>query len=107
VDDRPRNRLSGEGIGKGSSAEVSIQPPECARERANDALVVRIKAQHAASRETDGSPRIHAALKKEGVRWSQNRVARIMRTKGIKSVHRKRFKGTCPAPARDRNSLIL
>jgi len=66
--------------------------PECARDRANDALAVRIKAQDAASRETYGSPRIHDALKKEGVRRSQNRVARIMRTKGIKSVHSKRFK---------------
>jgi putative transposase len=66
--------------------------PECARTGKNVALMVHIKTKYAKSRETYGSPRIYDALKKDGVLCSENRVARLMRLKGIKSVHCKRFR---------------
>ena len=69
-----------------------LKRPESPRKRENTALVVQIKAEHARSRQTYGSPRIHDALQKEGVACSENRVARLMRQEGVKSVHSKRFK---------------
>jgi len=57
----------------------------CERERQNDALAVQIRAVHAESRGTYGSPRIHRALRKRGHRVGKNRVARVMRRHGIKA----------------------
>jgi len=50
----------------------------------------RIKAIHARSRGTYGSPRIHAELKADGVKVGHNRVARLMRETGIEGVSRRR-----------------
>lgn len=66
--------------------------PESDRKRESTGLVARIRAVHTKSRETYGSPRIHDALRKDGVRCGKNRVARLMRDERIISVHRKRFK---------------
>ena len=56
------------------------------------ALIVRIWS---ASRETYGSPRVHAALQAEGEWVSRKRVARLMRALGIRGVTRRR-PGTTP-----------
>ena len=48
------------------------------RSVADQALLVQIKAIHAASREVYGAPRIHATLRERGVRISRRRVARLM-----------------------------
>lgn len=69
-----------------------LKRPESTRHKENRALVVHIKAKHAKSRETYGSPRIYDALTKEGIKCSENRVARLMRKERVKSVHSKRFK---------------
>lgn len=69
-----------------------LKRPESLRSKENVSLVVKIKAKHKQSRETYGSPRIHDALKKEGLQCGQNRVARLMHKEGIKSVHSKRFR---------------
>ena len=66
--------------------------PESRRRKENRSLVVRIKAAHAKSRQTYGSPRIHDALKKSGIECSKKRVARLMHEEGVISVHHKRFK---------------
>jgi putative transposase len=50
---------------------------------ADRALSVRIRALHAASRGTYGSPRIHAALHRAQQCVSRKRVARLMRAQGL------------------------
>ena len=60
------------------------------RAQENGVLVGRIKAIHVRSRETYGSPRIHAELKADGVKVGHNRVARLMRETGIEGVSRRR-----------------
>ncbi len=53
--------------------------PESRRARENRQLVEQIRTIHSASRHTYGSPRVHAELVAQGVRCSENRVARLMR----------------------------
>lgn len=64
------------------------------REEENKSLLTRIKLIHAKSRETYGSPRIHAALQLEGETCSRKRVARVMKKAGIQAKMKKRFKVT-------------
>jgi len=65
-----------------------------ARSQANEALVLEIRAAHARSRNTYGSPRVFKALKEQGFRVGENRVARLMREQGIKSKTHRRFRST-------------
>jgi len=60
------------------------------RDQANSILVEQIQAIHAASRQTYGSPRIHAALQQQGIRCNRKRVARLMRNHGIRGCDRRR-----------------
>lgn len=53
-------------------------------------LTERIRAVHAASDATYGSPNIHAELRDEGTRVGRKRVARLMRAAGIRGVSRRR-----------------
>ena len=71
-----------------------------ARTKANAALQPRIVGIHAASRATDGAPRIHAELRAQGERCSRKRVARLMRLAGVAGRHRRRFRTTRRDPAR-------
>lgn len=64
------------------------------REEENNLFLVKIKRIHAKSRETYGSPRIHAALQLEGESCSRKRVARLMKKAGIQAKMKKRFKVT-------------
>jgi transposase InsO family protein len=57
--------------------------PPSQRQQANDALLAAIRREHEASRQTYGSPRIHAALKQRGWQVGRNRVARLMHNNGI------------------------
>ena len=50
---------------------------------ADERLRTRIKAHHAASGGTYGSPRIRSDLQAEGTRISRRRVARLMRKQGL------------------------
>ena len=68
--------------------------PESRRVRENRRLVVEIKAVHAASRGTYGSPRIHAEFKAREMHHGRNRIARLMRENGIKARQKKKFKAT-------------
>ena len=68
--------------------------PPSAREMANQRLYEQIKVVFEAGKKTYGSPRIHRKLNKKGVACSENRVARIMRLRGLKPKQSKRFKTT-------------
>jgi len=62
------------------------------RVRANAELGERIARIHGESRKTYGSPRITEALWAEGIRCGHNRVARIMRKRGLRGVQKGRFR---------------
>jgi putative transposase len=64
------------------------------RELSNRRLAIDIRAAHAKSRKRYGSPRICRELRKNGVRVSENRVARRMRVEGIQAKHRRKFRVT-------------
>lgn len=66
--------------------------PHSDRERANRALRATIERIHAESRGTYGSPRVHAALRREGFACGRHRVARLMRDEGIRSKTKRRFR---------------
>lgn len=55
------------------------------RARENQSLAIRIEAIHRNSRRTYGSPRVHRELARSGCRASENRVARLMRERGIRA----------------------
>ena len=55
------------------------------------ALTARVEAIHERSFGTYGAPRIHAELRDDGVRVGRKRVARLMRSKGLAGVCRRRF----------------
>lgn len=70
------------------------------RSRQDQALRRRITAIYDRSRQTYGSPRIHAELKEEGTAVSRKRIARLMREAGLAGVsRRKSFRTTRRDPA--------
>jgi putative transposase len=78
------------------------------RAQANETLLALIEAEHAKSRKTYGSPRLHVVLRRQGVKCGHNRVARLMRLHGIVARKKRRFyprttrrqAGVIPAPNR-------
>lgn len=63
------------------------------RRRHDGWLLDRIRAVHQRSGATYGAPRIHAQLRRDGVRVSRKRVARLMRTDGLQGAFvRKRWR---------------
>jgi putative transposase len=58
------------------------------------ALTTEIREIHQTSRRTYGSPRVHEELKARGKRHGRKRVARIMRTEGIRAKRSRRFRVT-------------
>jgi putative transposase len=64
------------------------------RKAENVQLLYQIKEIFESSNQTNGSPRIRAALIKKGYRVSKPRVARIMRANGIRSKVKRKFKIT-------------
>ena len=64
----------------------------CRRRRTDLMLTGRISAIHRRSRETYGSPTIHAELADDhGIRVGRKRVARLMRAAGIKGATLRRY----------------
>ena len=59
--------------------------PESARSVANRALLTNIQHLHQESRQTYGSPRIWGALRAQGHRVGEHRVARLMRQAGLQA----------------------
>jgi len=80
--------------------------PTSQRAQANEALLVKIQTEFQISRETYGSPRIHAALQRQEVKCGRKRVARLMRLHRIIARKRQRRRpmttqreaGAVPAP---------
>jgi putative transposase len=71
-----------------------IKAGSCKRDQENEKLIGKIKKAHKESRETYGSPRIHAELSEQGEKCSRKRVARLMKKAGIQAKMKKRFKVT-------------
>ncbi len=61
---------------------------------ANRELYNKIEAVYNESHEIYGSPRIYRELEKQGVACSENRVARLMRLRGLRAKQTKRYKTT-------------
>ena len=68
--------------------------PPSKREMANRELYKKIEVVYNENHKVYGSPRIYRALKKQGVVCSENRVARLMRLRGLQAKQTKRFKVT-------------
>jgi transposase InsO family protein len=74
-----------------------------ARAASDGELTEKITAIHTESKGTYGSPRVHAALRRQGVSCGKRRVARIMRTAGLEGRCKKRWRTTTvPDPAAER-----
>lgn len=59
--------------------------PPSARSREDVVLLDQVRQVHRASRETYGSPRVHAALCQDGVDVGQRRIERLMRENDIRA----------------------
>jgi putative transposase len=65
--------------------------PQRARYQQDQRLLERIEPIFSRSRRTYGSPRLTAALRREGHCCGKNRIARLMRHKGLKARQKRRF----------------
>lgn len=61
------------------------QRPASQRAIDDASLVDRIRTVHVESRETYGSPRIHAALRQQGEAVGRRRIERLMREQGVRA----------------------
>jgi len=68
--------------------------PVSAREMANRELYNKIEAVYNDNRGVYGSPRICRELKEQGIACSENRIARLMRLRGLRAKQFRRFKST-------------
>jgi len=70
------------------------QRPPGRREMANQEPAKRIEAVYNGSGGRYGSPRIYQELKAQGVACSENRIARLMRLRGLQAKQTKRYRAT-------------
>ncbi len=66
--------------------------PVGARQQDQDQLVNHIRQVHGKSEGRYGSPRIADELREQGVKASRNRIARLMKKVGIRSIMYKKFR---------------
>lgn len=78
-----------------------------AREVADDELGERIEKIWDDSKGTYGWPRVHAELRRQGVRASRKRVARLMRRRGLAGRCRRRWKTTTISDPADLSGVDL
>ncbi len=81
------------GVSRSGYYDWKGRPPS-KRDRENDALTETIREIHGRSRETYGSPRVHAELRTLGTRCSRKRVERLMRKAGLQGCMRGHRRGT-------------
>jgi putative transposase len=78
---------------------AACRRPPCRRAQEDERIVEAITEIHKDSRETYGAPRVHAMLRRRGVRVGRKRVARLMRQEGLSGlIRRKRGKTTIRVP---------
>ena len=68
--------------------------PASARKMANQELYKKIEAVYNDNHGVYGSPRIYHELKEQGIACSENRIARLMRLRGLQAKQFRRFKST-------------
>ena len=78
-----------------------------ARAVTDAALIVEIRAAHAASKGTYGAPRIQIDLADAGIRVSRKRIARLMRNAGLAGVSRRKGTVTTVRDGRVRRPISL
>jgi len=71
-----------------------VKRPPSARAVHDDELAADVTTIHQRSRRTYGSPRVHAELHAEGKHHGKKRVARLMRTRGLRGKMARRFRCT-------------
>jgi len=82
-------------LGVGRSGFYAWQHRPLSPRRAEDIrLLHRLRLVHAIHRRTYGRPRLHRALRHEGVRIGEKRVRRLMREAGLTAGGRKAFRVT-------------
>ena len=81
------------GVSKSGYYAWRSRPPS-KRSREDYALTEKIREVHHRSRETYGSPRVHAELRALGMRCGRRRVARLMRVAGLRGCMRSRKRRT-------------
>ena len=64
------------------------------RDKEDEVLSTHLRAIHKASRGTYGSPRLHRALRRQGITPSRKRVVRLMRQAGLRGLTPKRWRTT-------------
>ena len=67
-----------------------MRRPASGHAQSDAALLKRICTVHATSRETYGSPRVHAELRAGGEKHGRKRIARLMRDAGLVGASRRR-----------------
>ena len=75
--------------------------PKSAREMANETLSQKVEEVFFGSFETYGSPRVYQELKAQGIACSENRVARLMKLRGLKAKQARRYRSTTKRNRRD------
>ena len=68
--------------------------PASERQRKDMVLLAHIRERFYLSRETYGSPRMHADLIDDDILAGRHRIARLMRDNGLKACQKRRFKKT-------------
>jgi len=68
--------------------------PPSERTRVDQRLRLEIRTAHAASRRRYGAPKIHDELRARGIACGRKRIARLMRTDGLRSKRSQAFKVT-------------
>ncbi|WP_432021360.1 IS3 family transposase [Streptomyces sp. 1222.5] len=63
------------------------QKQPCERRRRDIELTAQIRQAHADSGGIYGSPRVHAVLRREGIRVGRKRIERLMRQAGLAGTH--------------------
>ena len=71
-----------------------LKRPASSRSREDRRLSTTIRAIHKESRQTYGSPRIHAELRDRGERLGRKRVVRLMQESGVRSVRARKYRVT-------------
>jgi putative transposase len=85
-----------------------LDRPMCERQRVDLTLTGKIAAIHRRSRGAYGSPNIHAELADDhGIRVGRKRVARLMRTAGLKGASLRRYVVTTQADSQAEKAIDL